>query len=267
MYILAVCHHRMTVGLFIGSGMHPFQFSVVIVTYNNCTQINDCLSSLALALSSCTSQLFIIDNGSTDGTIDRLNGAAHDRFTQCTIICNQTNTGFTRAVNVGLKQCRGQYILLLNPDVTLQRNTLSTLRSCLEGSPDIGLVAPQLRNIDGSIQPSCRRFPRKRDVFFELCGIRPRVVVGGPVLAEEVLRHGVDADVGGLGGENGGHEQLQRVRPVQLGVGVGVFGLQAGDDLLGVALFFVHDSRALYSPVDCLSEGAFLQRGAAAWPR
>ncbi|MBN1997394.1 glycosyltransferase family 2 protein [candidate division KSB1 bacterium] len=147
--------------------------SIVIVTYNNIRWIKACLKGLASSAAGFNSQLFIIDNSSTDGTVVflRNKNLLQSQFNRVKVILNSENVGFTRAVNQGLRLCTGNRILLLNPDVVLSEKTLSVLLQCLEKNPQIGVVAPQLRYPDGRIQPSCRRFPQKMDVIFDIIGV------------------------------------------------------------------------------------------------
>ena len=150
--------------------MAPFQFSIVIVTYNNIDTIKECLSSLSVSLGRADAELFLIDNASRDGTAEWLQFIGMPSFSHTVFTANARNLGFTRAVNMGLSQCRGEAILLLNPDVILEADTLSILRRNLESEPDIGAVAPKLLYPDGRMQPSCRRFPNKLHLALDLFG-------------------------------------------------------------------------------------------------
>jgi len=148
--------------------------SVVVVTYHNLAEMGVCLDALAASLQPFESQLFIIDNASNDGTPQWLRSShthLKTRFDEVHLLFNPVNAGFTAAVNQGLRQCSGDLILLLNPDVIVQADTLTTLADALHAQPEAGVVAPQLRYPGGAIQPSCRRFPRKRDVLWEVSGL------------------------------------------------------------------------------------------------
>ncbi len=152
------------------------QLSAVIVTYNNIDMIADCLASLSQALHSLlsASEVLLIDNASSDQTGRWLQAHRRDlrkQFAQHQVILNDNNLGYTAGVNQGLKHATGRYILLLNPDIILQRDTIHTLLQCLESNPAIGVVAPQLRFLNDRIQPSCRNFPRKRDVIYDSTGL------------------------------------------------------------------------------------------------
>jgi GT2 family glycosyltransferase len=148
--------------------------SVVIVTYNNHAEIGACLDALHLALAPYTSHLCLIDNASTDSTVQVLTAArrslAHS-FSQFLIIENRDNQGFTAAVNQGLERSTGDFVLILNPDVIIPAAAMPVLLQQFTPNSSIGVVAPQLRFPDGSIQPSCRRFPRKLDLVLEASGL------------------------------------------------------------------------------------------------
>ncbi len=148
--------------------------SVVIVTYNNHAEIGACLDALHLASASFTTHLFLTDNASTDGTgelLEEYRSRCASHFHRFLVIRNGQNRGFTAAVNQGLLHCRGDFFLLLNPDVVIPEGALAVLLRQFERDPAIGVVAPQLRFPDGRIQPSCRRFPRRRDVLLEVSGL------------------------------------------------------------------------------------------------
>ncbi|NLP11669.1 glycosyltransferase family 2 protein, partial [bacterium] len=60
-----------------------------------------------------------------------------------------------------------EYVLLLNPDVLIPPTTIPILLQEMEKDSRIGVIAPQMRRRNGTVLPSCRRFPLPRDVFFE----------------------------------------------------------------------------------------------------
>ncbi|MDZ7271679.1 MAG: glycosyltransferase family 2 protein [candidate division KSB1 bacterium] len=145
--------------------------SVVVVTYNSERHIRACLSSLLAALERLQAEVVVIDNASSDGTCAVVEEIAADASTPVRLVRNAENAGFTKAANQGLVSSIGQYVLLLNPDVVVRSNTIRSLVDYLEQNPGVGMVAPQLRFPEGRIQPSCRRFPRRLDVLFELVGL------------------------------------------------------------------------------------------------
>ena len=84
------------------------------------------------------------------------------------IISNNSNEGFTKATNAGIRESAGKKIFLMNPDAKLTENALQFMIVKLDMDDTIGAAAPQLLNSNGSIQKSCRRFPEYFDMFCEL---------------------------------------------------------------------------------------------------
>jgi len=147
--------------------------SIIIVTFNHEQEITKCFTTLRSAIISFQTEIFIIDNHSTDQTVS-VSKKLLSNFKKkhhWSIICNEANIGFTRAVNQGLAQSRGEFVLILNPDTELPANIFRPLIGIFHKNKEVGIVSPQFRNSDGTIQPSCRRFPRHRDVIYNATGL------------------------------------------------------------------------------------------------
>jgi GT2 family glycosyltransferase len=106
-------------------------------------------------------EVFVVDNGGTDGSA----AAVADRFPRATVIRNEVNEGFARAVNRGLKLCRGRFAVLLNDDVVLSPDALSRIGKFLGETADAGIAGPQLLHADGREQNSIDNFPGLADQF------------------------------------------------------------------------------------------------------
>lgn len=139
------------------------KLSVVVVTWNSGGEIEPCLDSIRC---SCTSEIIVVDNGSTDDTVDRLK-----RFPRVRVERNCKNEGYARANNQGLAVAQGEHVLLLNPDTRVIGDAIDVMVSCLDGNEDIAAVAPQLLSLDGSVQDSIRSLPSVGAVFWELLGL------------------------------------------------------------------------------------------------
>ncbi len=154
-------------------GNSQIDLSIVVVAYNNAAVIRRCLTTLSAAVASYSSELYIIDNNSDDGTAHILRDAntwKHLSFNHVERIYNLSNVGYTRGVNQGLRRCRGRFVLMLNPDIIFTDNPFPALFRRL-GEENVAVVSPQFRFPNGDVQPSCRRFPTKRDVLFEFLGL------------------------------------------------------------------------------------------------
>ncbi|MFQ6616939.1 MAG: glycosyltransferase, partial [Fidelibacterota bacterium] len=102
--------------------------SVVVVNYNVKDYLSNCLVSLLEAEGKERMEVVVVDNHSFDGSAAMLKS----QFPSVTVIENDRNVGFARAVNQGVQRCSGAYILILNPDTVVQENTLSVLTDYME---------------------------------------------------------------------------------------------------------------------------------------
>ena len=137
--------------------------SFVIVTWNSKNEIAECIRSVKSDVPQA--ELIIVDNHSSDGTIEILEKLCSE-FSGIRVILNEDNFGYTKACNQAMKLATGDYIFLLNPDTILTNGVTGTLISSMKN--EICAAAPQLINDDGSVQFSCRTFPRYRDMYFEI---------------------------------------------------------------------------------------------------
>ena len=116
--------------------------SITIVTYNSGRFIKRCLESV-LNQSYSRKEIIVIDNASTDGTVDILE-QFEDR---CQIVYNDENIGFAAAQNQAIRLSRGDWILTLNPDVLLLPNFIQALLESGQMHPRIGTVCGKLLTI------------------------------------------------------------------------------------------------------------------------
>ena len=142
--------------------------SIVIVNYNVKFFLEQCLYSLRKSAADIQKEIIVIDNQSTDGSVNYL----QDRFPEVRFIISDSNIGFAKASNKGLQYARGEYILFLNPDTLLSENTLKTCIGFFENNSDAGALGVKM--IDGSgrfLKESKRSFPSPLTSLFKLFGL------------------------------------------------------------------------------------------------
>jgi GT2 family glycosyltransferase len=127
--------------------------SIIIVSFNTKDILKQCLESLP-----SSAEIVVVDNGSTDDTGEMLK-KAKDSYPNLKLIFNQKNLGFAKAVNQGLKQAKGEYLLLLNSDILVKKGALAKLVDFVKKESQAGVVGGCLLNPDGSPQGSCFYFP------------------------------------------------------------------------------------------------------------
>ena len=144
---------------------------MIVVSWNVRETLRRCLTA-ALKSQGCTPVMVVVDNDSRDGSADMV----AQEFPKITLIRNSRNQGFAAAVNQGLAHRRG-HVLLLNPDVELQPNTIATMLPWMLKLPRVGILGPRLIYTDGTIQPSVKRFPKWIDLALVLSKL-PNVLPG-----------------------------------------------------------------------------------------
>jgi hypothetical protein len=129
--------------------------SIVIVNWNTLELLRNCLNSLIKNIRSVSLEIFVTDNGSTDGSPKMV----EDEFPNVRLIKNTVNLGFAKANNQAIKQAQGRYILLLNSDTLAHDSSIEGLVAFMEQTPSAGMAGLQLLNEDGSFQNSVANAP------------------------------------------------------------------------------------------------------------
>ncbi|HHE46498.1 MAG TPA: glycosyltransferase [Bacteroidetes bacterium] len=142
--------------------------SIIIVNYNVKHFAEQCLRSVAAATGSLNVEVFLVDNGSGDGSVEYL----RSRFPAVKIIDNGGNLGFGRANNIAFRQAKGRYLLVLNPDTLLGEDTLQLLVEYMDANPQVGAVGPKILTRDGSFDTTSKRsFPTPWVAFCRFSGL------------------------------------------------------------------------------------------------
>jgi len=148
------------------------QLSIIIVSWNVCDKLRDNLQSIytTRALRKSTHhpasplskgrgeemmEVFVVDNNSYDNTVEMIK----KDFPQVNLIANKDNLGFAKANNQAIKQAKGEYVLLLNPDMRVQKDTLQNMVNWINNNKEIGIAGCKLTNEQGEILPHVRAFP------------------------------------------------------------------------------------------------------------
>ncbi len=192
--------------------------SVIIVNFNAGNLLCQCLQAILAAPE--VDQVIVSDNGSTDGSLQRVEAlfSSDSRFLT---IANGSNLGFARANNLALKKLSPQveYVLFLNPDCLVPEATLKRMKDFMDLHSEVGMAGCFIANPDGSEQRGDRRrLPTPWNSLQEIFSLfnkisRPSSIsfnlAGGPLPAEPVeveaisgafmlVRRSAVDDVGGL---------------------------------------------------------------------
>ena len=141
------------------------QLSIIIINYNVKYFLEQCLLSVSKAVKNIDTEIFVVDNASTDGSFDFF----QNRFDHVNFTWNKTNVGFAKANNQVLNIAQGEYILFLNPDTIVPED-------CFEKCIDFikkNNGALGIKMIDGAgnfLKESKRGFPSPFTSFFKIAG-------------------------------------------------------------------------------------------------
>ena len=131
-------------------------FSVVIVTWNVKTLLQDCLESIfRLPEGERPATVFVVDNASSDGTVRMV----REQFPHVQCVANAENRGFAAANNQALARIPTGHVVLLNPDTVVHPGVFAQLLDAFSRHPRAGIAGPTLLNPDGTHQQSVRRLP------------------------------------------------------------------------------------------------------------
>ena len=131
------------------------QVAVAVVSWNTRELLRACLRSLEPDHAGGRAEVWVVDNGSTDGSAEMV---AAD-FTWVSLIRSAENLGFGAAVNLVADRTETAWIAPANADIELAAGALVALVEVAQADPSVGSVAPRLRLTDGSTQHSVHRFP------------------------------------------------------------------------------------------------------------
>lgn len=141
--------------------------SALIVSYNVRDHLLQALQAF-YAGSDVPLEAVVVDNASADGSAD----AVAAQYPDVKLVRLPKNIGFGRANNVGLQQCRGRFLLLLNPDVTVAPGCVAKLADLMLVRPDVGAAGPRVKRPDGSLDLAARRsFPTPMIALYRFLGL------------------------------------------------------------------------------------------------
>ena len=129
------------------------KLSVVIVSYNVRSYLEQCLQSVQRALEGTEGEVFVVDNHSDDDSVETV----RQHYPWVRLIENQENLGFAKANNQAIRQAQGDYILLLNPDTVVAEDTFHGVLAFMDEHPKAGGAGVMMCYEDGSRAPESKR--------------------------------------------------------------------------------------------------------------
>ncbi|NUN64581.1 glycosyltransferase family 2 protein [Pseudanabaena biceps] len=138
-------------------------FSIILVNYNGSKFLHECLNSIQKFGEFNNWEVIIVDNASTDNSISII----INNFPSFKLICSHTNWGFSKANNLAVRSSQGEYLLFLNTDTILTKNTPEVLLNHLNLNKNIGIISPRITFENGRYQLSCGDLPNLLSEFID----------------------------------------------------------------------------------------------------
>jgi GT2 family glycosyltransferase len=141
--------------------------SICIVNWNTRDFLRETLASIYAYPPEIDMEVIVVDNASGDGSAKMV----EDEFPAVQLILNTSNAGYASANNQALDASAGDWLLLLNPDVRLDKTTLADSLIAASELADFGVLGIKQVGPDGQIQQSLRTFPEPIGVLWTLLGL------------------------------------------------------------------------------------------------
>tara|TARA_R110000868_G_scaffold29106_6_gene108471 strand:+ start:14128 stop:15291 length:1164 start_codon:yes stop_codon:yes gene_type:complete len=165
------------------------QLSVIILNYNVRYFLELCVLSVQTALTNIESEIIVIDNNSDDGSCEMIKAL----FSDVKLIQNKENVGFSKGNNIGVKQAKGRYICILNPDTVVAEDTFVKILAFAQRQKNLGIVGCRFIDGSGNFLPECKRgVPTPWVAFTKIAGLYkvfPRSRIFGKYYAQQVSKN------------------------------------------------------------------------------
>lgn len=130
--------------------------SIIVLNYKQKGLVKNCLKNILSLNLKLNYEIIVVDNNSEDNCLEMVK----NDFPAVKTIASKKNLGYAGGNNLGIKEAKGKYVLILNPDITVLQGSIEGMYQFMENNLLCALCGPKLLNPDKSIQPSCFRFPK-----------------------------------------------------------------------------------------------------------
>ncbi len=142
--------------------------SIVIVNYNVKFFLAQCIASLYESSDTLKKEIIVVDNASQDGSVEFIKRL----YPTIISIENKENLGFSKANNQAFNICNGKYILVLNPDTIVSKDTIQLCYNFLKEHSEYGAVGVKMVDGKGNYLPESKRgFPNVGSSFFRFANL------------------------------------------------------------------------------------------------
>lgn len=141
--------------------MNQLDVSIIIPNYNTRDILRDCLVSLYKFPATVSFEVITVDNGSNDGSTEMVKS----EFEQVILIERKVNIGYAGACNLGIKNSKGRYLLILNSDTLALDGSIDKMVYFADQNPQGAVFGCRILNTDMTLQSTCFMYPSILNMF------------------------------------------------------------------------------------------------------
>lgn len=135
--------------------------SIIITHHQTPVLLKLCLKSIEENIGDIEHEIILVDSQTEPETQELIK----EKFPSVRFISFLKNVGYAKIVNKGIKSSRGEYLLILNADIIILKESINRLLKFIQNNPQVGMVGPQLLTFSNFVQNSCFRFPNIRAII------------------------------------------------------------------------------------------------------
>ncbi len=144
------------------------KLSVIIVNYNVQHFLEQCLKSVFKSIQNIEAEVWVVDNNSVDGSVAMIK----EKFPNVKLVALKDNLGFSKGNNLAIKQSKGKYTLLLNPDTLVEEDTFKKILKFMDSNPIAGGLGVKMVDGKGNFLPESKRsLPTPSVAFYKIFGL------------------------------------------------------------------------------------------------
>ncbi len=124
------------------------KLSIIIVHHRTPELLKLCLNSIKKTILGVDYEIIVVDSATSRKNAELI----REKYPEAIFLPHKENLGYSRGVNLGLQKARGEYLLILNPDIILTENSVAKMLDYMKKHPDIGILGPKMLNFNGTAQ-------------------------------------------------------------------------------------------------------------------
>jgi GT2 family glycosyltransferase len=129
------------------------RLSIILVDSDGCDLTLQCLRSIYENPPAPSFEVIVVDNQSQESCLLQI----QSKYPETVTFSAPQPQGFAKNYNLGMKQARGEILMILNNDTLVHPGMLQTMLEALDNHPEVGMVGPKILSADGQIQIACAR--------------------------------------------------------------------------------------------------------------